>query len=522
MVFSVEDTGVAAPAAGVDAPPSEGLANALRLYQRERYAESAVLLQRVVSGATTDSPANLEKAHFFLAKSLFHLGYHRAALSLFDEITQRGAAHRFFEPTLPWLAQLATQLPEPAGIVELVGRYDTEQLASLDTAESSEVHDHLLYLAGRHAYAQADLELAIERFASISEASSHHAHAAFLMGVTQVRARRARPAIEAFRRALSAIDHGNAPEPERLRALVWLSLARVYYTAANRTDPETGERTLDTTLLANAIEAWDRVDPSSVYWLDALFEQSWALFLSHRENHAMGNIHALFSPYFQDAYYPEALILKAVVFFSACQTRNAQAMVHQFHDRYDPVREELMGTLAGFADSEQLFRFLGDALAGRAALSPRIQGPVVTALSDRTITRNLEYVQLLDRESERLEASDEAFRTSGIGDRIRQELSVSRSFAVDHTGELARGRFTRLIDDLDELMNQMDTVEVEMIRTIREGLSTERADEQERVRAAGGLNVEVDEEHQIWPFDGEYWRDELPFYRQRVSSICGR
>ena len=55
---------------------------------------------------------------------------------------------------------------------------------------------------------------------------------------------------------------------------------------------------------------------------------------------AMGNIHTLFSPYFDDAYYPEALVLKAVVFFSACQVDNASAMVSQFHERYDPVAQE--------------------------------------------------------------------------------------------------------------------------------------------------------------------------------------
>jgi hypothetical protein len=35
-------------------------------------------------------------------------------------------------------------------------------------------------------------------------------------------------------------------------------------------------------------------------------------------------------------------------------------------------------------------------------------------------------------------------------------------------------------------------------------------------------DVKPDEEHVIWPFDGEYWRDELGFYRQRVVSACGR
>jgi len=34
--------------------------------------------------------------------------------------------------------------------------------------------------------------------------------------------------------------------------------------------------------------------------------------------------------------------------------------------------------------------------------------------------------------------------------------------------------------------------------------------------------VNPDEEHVLWPFTGEYWRDELGFYRAVVMSACGR
>ena len=34
--------------------------------------------------------------------------------------------------------------------------------------------------------------------------------------------------------------------------------------------------------------------------------------------------------------------------------------------------------------------------------------------------------------------------------------------------------------------------------------------------------VNPDDEHFMWEFDGEYWRDELGFYRQEVESACGR
>jgi len=339
--------------------------------------------------------------------------------------------------------------------------------------------------------------------------------------VTHVRERHARPAIDAFRSVLEAADSGEVPDATRMRDLAWLSLARVYYTAANRTD-ELGGRSVDATLLANAIEAWDRVDAESEHWLDALFEQSWALFLASEEAQAMGNIHALFSPYFAEAYYPEALILKAVVFFSACQTENAEAMIHQFHERYDPVRVQLTSTLERFPDNEQFYVFLASVVRGDADLPVGIRAPVSSSLSDRTLRGHLEYVRVLDAEAQRLDRAPDPFRASSLGDRIRQEVLVSRSFAIDRAGDLARGRFSRLIEELDELMNQMDTVEIEMYRVRREGLSTEEIDERQRIGEGGGFAVEVDEEHQIWPFDGEYWRDELPFYRQQVTPICTR
>jgi hypothetical protein len=32
----------------------------------------------------------------------------------------------------------------------------------------------------------------------------------------------------------------------------------------------------------------------------------------------------------------------------------------------------------------------------------------------------------------------------------------------------------------------------------------------------------VDDEHQFWPFTGEYWRDELGYYRYKLANKCGR
>jgi tetratricopeptide (TPR) repeat protein len=524
MTFTVDETGQP-PAPPAEGPPSEALANALRLYQQERYQEAAVQFQRVVEGETQDAPANVQKAQFFLGKCLYHLRYYQSALAIFDEIGQQGQGHLYFGQTLQWLAQLATQLPPPAGIIEKVGRYGVDQLEQFNTGETRELYNQLLFLMGRFKYNQGEFGEAVALFERVGNDSSYYVDAKFFEGIAQVRMRRARPAIAAFRAIIEVIEGNDAvgvEDEDRMLNLAWISLARVYYTAANRTDPETGDRQVDGRLLGQAVEAWSTVDQASEYWLDALFESSWAFFLADEFSRSLGNIHTLFSPYFDDSYYPEALVLKAVTFFVNCQVENATAMVTQFHERYDPVQQELTATLGEFQDNSEFFEFLQRVRGGSANLSPRIRGIVSSALSDREVLRNLEYVRILEAEEQRLQSAPGEFQNSSLGARILQDIAVAKSFAIDQAGDVARGRYSRLIEELQNLMNQVDTIELEIATYERGTLDQEMQQQMTEAQRSSGGDVEVDEEHQLWPFDGEYWRDELGFYRQQVTNRCGR
>lgn len=523
MEFNVDETGQP-PAPPADGPPSEALANALRLYQQELYQEAAVQFQRVVEGETQDAAANVQKAQFFLGKCLYHLRYYQSALAIFDEIGQQGQGHLYFDQTLQWLAQLASQLPEPAGIIEKVGRYGIEQLDQFNTSESAELYNELLFIMGRFQYGQGEFEPAIALFERVAADSPLFVNAKFFEGIAYIRMRQARPAIASFRAIIDAIEGGEVEGVEdeaRMRNLAWISLARVFYTAANRTGDD-GETAVDGRLLGQAVEAWNTVDQGSEYWLPALFESSWAFFLADEYARALGNVHTIFSPYFEDSYYPEALVIKAVTFFVNCQIENAGAMIGLFHERYDPVRQELESLLAGFEDNTQFFEFLGQVRAGEANLSPAVRGIVASALSDRTLLRNVEYVRVLEGEETRLSEAPAEFQNSSLGARILQDVAVAKSFAVDQTGDIARGRYNRLIDELADLTNQIDTVEIEILTYQRGQVAQETQDQLQGGQGAAGGDVEVDEEHQLWEFNGEYWRDELGYYRQQVSNRCGR
>jgi hypothetical protein len=216
-----------------------------------------------------------------------------------------------------------------------------------------------------------------------------------------------------------------------MKDLAWISLARVYYTAANRINAE-GIRQVDGVLLGNAVEAWNKIDSDSEYWLDALCEESWAFFLADEYSRALGNVHTLFSPYFKESFYPEAMVLKAVVFFTNCQMKNATAMVQLFHEKYDPVKSTLDELLTGYQDNAQFFDSCESASARQICREPVASWPCV---SDRALG-NFEYVALLDKR-----ADPQQFQGSSRAVARRahlQDVLVAKSFAIDQAGEIAK------------------------------------------------------------------------------------
>jgi hypothetical protein len=334
------------------------------------------------------------------------------------------------------------------------------------------------------------------------------------------------PAVKSFQRIVTAIEDGVEVEDEaRLRDLANLSMARTFYSASVRLD-DSGVPKIDAKKLSAAVKYWNRVDVASEYWLDALFEQSWAYFMAGDYPHALGNIHTIQSPYFPHSFYPEADVLKAVIYFSNCNYDAATIVVARFNKKYVPIKDELEKILKRFKGANQeepFFKFLIDVREGKANLSPTIRPIVDGALSDRQLLRNIEYVRVLDEEMGRYRKSPAEFRSSALGNQVEDSLKLARDLAVRQAGELALSRYQRNVDELNEHLRNGEKILID-ITAAQRNLLDEKIQKGQVSKAEAKIYgvVKPDEEHVLWPFDGEYWRDELGFYRQVVESACGR
>ena len=523
--------------------PSEIAAQAKRLYSSGKLYEAAKALHRVYSGETGDDDGNKQLAQFDLAKTFYSLKYFQASYGIFSDIAEK-PDHVKFSETLLWLAKLATELPESADIIERVGKYDEDHISQFkNNAEQRELYWQLNYLLGRYKYRTALYNEALALFAKVSPESKYYVQAQFFSGISHVQQKESIPAVKSFQRILSTLASGatGVEDDARMRDLAYLSIARTFYQKSILLNPATNEASISPPHLKVAVEHWNSVDVASEYWLDALFEESWAYFMKGDYSRALGNVHTIQSPYFPNSYYPEAEILKGVIYFYNCQYDDAELIAKRFQQKYEPIQAELSKVLEKFSGNNQeeaFYKFLkevncglqaksgtageGCTGVGEASLSPVVKPIIEISLSDRQLLRTLRYVEVLDEESARFKRSSAAFQEHKVGASIKDSLHDAREGAIRNAGELAKARYQRNLDELNEHLRNATKIQIDVIQAHRNIIDSELVKSGVTAQESEANVVKPDEEHVIWPFDGEYWRDELGFYRQTITTKCGR
>ena len=146
--------------------------------------------------------------------------------------------HIKFTETLLWLSKLATELPEPADIIERVGKYNDDQIARFNNPKQRDLYWQLNYLLGRYKYRNRKYEEAISLFEKVDRKSKYYVQAQFFTGISYVQLRKTVPAVHSFQKIVTAIDEGveGVDDEARMRDLAFLSMARTYYSASVRLD----------------------------------------------------------------------------------------------------------------------------------------------------------------------------------------------------------------------------------------------------------------------------------------------
>ncbi|MEK6608040.1 MAG: hypothetical protein AABZ30_10295 [Myxococcota bacterium] len=467
------------------------LREAFEKLDRGDHADAAVRFRKFLRGGLV--PPNsfrYVEGEYGLGESLFRGGFEVGSIPHFVEVLRRGPVTRRFGPALLRLGEATARIVYDHPIFELLATFDVGPLP-LD------VRDEHAFFLGQFYVRFADRERARASFDRVSPASGRYAAARYHLGILDV-------GDSAFKTAVARFEESaRAARSDDLRDLAYMALARI----------------------AHENEAWGgatfyygKVGRRSPRAAQARYELLWTSFMKQDWSRAIGLVHALDSPFYSDAFLPDLRVLEATVYVNLCRFKEARAVAAEARTRLDPVREQLRKFLRPRDSIDAYYRAL--------------EKETLPAQVHWALDRDLEYVAL--RETvRRVEAEQALLRKAGRAELV-EELAPAykerRALLLELAGLSARRALRDLLGQVQEMQLRTAEVlfEVELAEkerlldeTMRLAQGKDEAGEAKRP-ARESVTPAVAKNDQPWPFEGEYWEDELDAYRSGLSESCGQ
>jgi len=485
----------------------EGLA----LADDDEHLSAALRFDDIVENADPEADGT-KAARFALGVSLYELDLFQSALLHFEPIVEAGQDHPKYVPTLNYLLYVARATDADSSVLGRIASYPPE-------AYPADIRDALHFLVGQHYFSEGALGPALERFDSVTQSDSAlFVRARYLAGVihvqlsrlqvspTEADAEQLKLAAQAFKAVLRQQRDDSDDTIDRVAAMATLALGRLFFS---------------TRQYAVAVRYYDKVTQDDDDWLDSLFEVSWVYFQLKNYPRALGNLHTLNSPFFVDQYFPESRVLEALILFYNCRYDDADRVVQAFVQDYYPLMTELKSQIGQFDDPNAFYRWLARLSKGdESEFSGRFTRIFNAALADKKLRRKFFFVTTLNKELRRIQAhakdrpAAEAFLST-----LEAELTGYRGLVVGEAGALAQARLQRVLRELKQHLAGALKIKGETLKA-RRGVLADSIRAEQAAAAAANTPIVVDPEHMEWPFEGEYWRDELGSYRYDISSRC--
>ncbi len=483
-------------------------ARANKLAANGQYQEASKLLFQMSRSPRYEK--NSAQIKYVLGLMLFEMKLNQASAFVFyDLIRQESKTNpksRFIRQSLEKLAIAADALDS-----DVLLRYAIKQVDENEFPAAS--RDMLYYRTGEVKLAEKNYPEAARQFSRVRQNSLFFTRARYNTGLALAQANDLEKAQAVFEDLADRTKDKGVTDRQRVSAL--LGRARVLYQRQ---------------LFSGAIEAYRDIPRDTEQWHEALFESSWAMLRDGRFRSALSNFHSLHSPFYDDFYQPESVLLRAMTYLYICRYSEMSVTLKLFDRVYKPIQRDLHTILTTIDDANIYYRELAKVKANFDAIRTNrigrrgFQLPFAVArqvLKEGDVRRTFDYISNLEDERKRLSVLPSTWKTSGIGiyslKIVDKRLEATRVLA----GKQIRRHLILIENELRDLFEQSGFLSFEMLNSKREALKKE-------IQGKGLTKVDEDTErsyyvqngYEYWPFKGEYWLDEIGNYHYVGVSAC--
>jgi vacuolar-type H+-ATPase subunit I/STV1 len=239
----------------------------------------------------------------------------------------------------------------------------------------------------------------------------------------------------------------------------------------------------------------------------------------------MGIFHTLDGPDWVNHYLPDTHLLEAQVFLNLCRTQFAQEAIERLQKKYLELKPQLKLYLETY-EEEIIQAFVLKKLKRGLDLPRRLR---LSVIADSRFNESYTNVSRYTAEVAEIERNRETF-----GQELTGRLLERAADLVEQGNEQLKQMIVQILrereaelDSLDDKVERM-RFEIEAQNALRleeqieksyEGQITEGSGE-ESAESQATATLLVGDKYLTWPFEGEFWADEINSYRSYLTSQC--
>lgn len=478
---------------------SKKIQRALRQLRSNNYQGASKNLFKL----SVDSRYKKERARvkYLLGLTFYKMGLNQAAAFQFVEVIKMGKSP-YTRRSLQKLSVAADALGNSNLLNYAISKM---KLSSF----SREHKDMLNFRVGEYKLGAKDYSKAAKYFSRVRARSPLYFRAKYFEGLANAEQGKTKKAIRAFDRMLRKRKQRGVTD--NIRVLALLSKARIYYQ----------QKKWD-----QAIAVYRKVPKDTYQWHEALFESTWAMLRSARFRSALSNLHSLHSTYYDNYYQPESLLLRAIVYLYICRYDEMEKVLAQFEKTYTPLRKKISNFLKYSKNSSAYLKeienvyFAKTKQAKRTGELPYMLGAKI--LQELDVQKELQYLAKIKEERKKYLIQPYSWKNSPVGSYVKKVLQIRIKNTQKTLNKLIRRHTVQYAKEIRNFQEQVGFIRYEMINGRKNAL---------KKRIAGraiDLSIEEDKNrdfyvqngYEFWPFQGEYWLDEIGNYHYIGKQNC--
>ncbi|MEE2828019.1 MAG: tetratricopeptide repeat protein [Myxococcota bacterium] len=493
-------------AAGVEAegvaplePPekSRQLKQALKQLKKKEWALGSLSLYKVLEDP--EQAWYHADVRFYLAYALEQMAMNYSALEEYNRfLMEVKPENKLIPEALKRSIALGRQMDAGWILAPGLARLDTSKLTAGEQGPA-------MFWVGQHWYNQGNWMLARAYLSLVTKGTQYYPEARMLEGISHIQEQDSVAAIAPLASALAAADSASAGSN------VWevtnLNLGRAYYALGN---------------FERAIEHFEATPRNSPLWFEALYEASWSYFRLGRLSGALSHLQTVDSPFYDGVYHPDATLLRILIFYYLCKYIDGQEMLKDFTAEHKDIAKGLKTAVAkAEQDPTKLFDSLYAWKSAKKDAGLVLPEAVKQYFdTDESLTRIGNYLAGIDTEMAAIDRSRTGWERSALRKDLGQALEARKQVAKQGKGVEVLARLRSMLSVLQGHLGNAEIYKVEMLSKEKDIYDAAyRGALMEKV-AKRGLDPSVPEGYRFWPFEGEYWLDELGWYEVNTINEC--